>query len=376
MSWEKSNYTAAGAALLSESLSGGALTITRAVSGTGSADTDLSEETTVSGDLHELMLLGIETIEDDDGHPARKVSVHTESGDDAYLMHQVGVFGRLNDGEEVLLFLMQDERGVEIPASGTNANFAFDVDILLAVSNKANISLTVAPQVQALMKLVEAEIKKHNADADAHAATITAAVSTAVKNLSESGEILNEEQVKALIKEQVDGGTGGGYYGSYELTLAADGWKPARSEDDYENAGGMDYYQCIYDAELSDSTSELVPVGVVSPGSFYTTTKAGVLNGCETHDGFIRFFSQRIPSDNIQATVTLFGKGGGSGETGSVSIGQGLKRDASGAIAVRIGEGLDFDSANALTVRKETVMTNEDLLNEEETQQEIVDMLK
>lgn len=375
MSWEKSNYTAAGAALLSESLSGGALTITRAVSGTGSADTDLSEETTVSGDLHELMLLGIETIEDDDGHPARKVSVHTESGDDAYLMHQVGVFGRLNDGEEVLLFLMQDERGVEIPASGTNANFAFDVDILLAVSNKANISLTVAPQVQALMKLVEAEIKKHNAAADAHAATITAAVSAAVKNLSESGEILNEEQVKALIKEQVDGGTGG-YYGSYELTLAADGWKPARNEDDYENAGGMDYYQCIYDAELSDSTSELVPVGVVSPGSFYTTTKAGVLNGCETHDGFIRFFSQRIPEADIQATVTLFGKGGGSGETGSVSIGQGLKRDASGAIAVRIGEGLDFDSANALTVRKETVMTSEDLLNEEETQQEIVDMLK
>lgn len=376
MSWEKSNYTATGAALLSESLSGGALTITRAVSGTGSADTDLSEETTVSGDLHELMLLGIETIEDDDGHPARKVSVHTESGDDAYLMHQVGVFGRLNDGEEVLLFLMQDERGVEIPASGTNANFAFDVDILLAVSNKANISLTVAPQVQALMKLVKAEIEKHNANAAAHAATITAAVSAAVKNLSESGEILNEEQVKALIKEQVDGGTGGGYYGSYELTLAADGWKPARSEDDYENAGGMDYYQCIYDAELSDSTSELVPVGVVSPGSFYTTTKAGVLNGCETHDGFIRFFAQRIPEADIQATVTLFGKGGGSGETGSVSIGQGLKRDASGAIAVRIGEGLDFDSANALTVRKETVMTSEDLLDEEETQQEIVDMLK
>ena len=180
---------------------------------------------------------------------------------------------------------------------------------------------------------------------------------------------------KALIKEQVDGGTGG-YYGSYELTLAADGWKPARNEDDYENAGGMDYYQCIYDAELSDSTSELVPVGVVSPGSFYTTTKAGVLNGCETHDGFIRFFSQRIPEADIQATVTLFGKGGGSGETGSVSIGQGLKRDASGAIAVRIGEGLDFDSANALTVRKETVMTSEDLLDEEETQQEIVDMLK
>lgn len=375
MSWEKSSYTKAGAALLSESLSGGALTITRAVSGTGSAGTDLSAETAVSGETHELTILAIDTVKDGE-ETARKVSIQITGAESTYIMHQIGVYGRLNDDAEVLLFIMQDERGIEVPASSVNADFEIEIAALIAISNKAKIEIALSPQMQALMKLVKAEIEKHNAAADAHAATITAAVSAAVKNLSESGEILNEEQVKALIKEQVDGGTGGGYYGSYKLTLAADGWKPARSEDDYENAGGMDYYQCIYDAELSDSTSELVPVGVVSPGSFYTTTKAGVLNGCETHDGFIRFFSQRIPSDNIQATVTLFGKGGGSGETGSVSIGQGLKRDASGAIAVRIGEGLDFDSANALTVRKETVMTSEDLLDEEETQQEIVDMLK
>lgn len=375
MSWEKSSYTTAGAALLSESLSGGALTITRAVSGTGIVETDLSAETTVSGETHELTILAIDTVKDGE-ETARKVSIQITGAESTYIMHQIGVYGRLNDDAEVLLFIMQDERGIEVPASSVNADFEIEIAALIAISNKAKIEIVLSPQMQALMKLVKAEIEKHNADASAHAATITAAVSAAVKNLSESGEILNEEQVKALIKEQVDGGTGGGYYGSYKLTLAADEWKPARSEDDYENAGGMDYYQCIYDAELSDSTSELVPVGVVSPGSFYTTTKAGVLNGCETHDGFIRFFSQRIPSDNIQATVTLFGKGGGSGETGSVSIGQGLKRDASGAIAVRIGEGLDFDSANALTVRKETVMTSEDLLNEEETQQEIVDMLK
>lgn len=375
MSWEKSNYTAAGAALLSESLSGGALVITRAVSGTGTADADLSGETGVSGETHDLKLLDIETVESG-GETARRVKIQITGADETYIMHQVGVYGRLNDDAETLLFIMQDARGVEVPSTKVNGDFEIELSALLAVSNKANISITVDPQMQALAKMVKAEVEKHNKDASAHANAITAAVGNAMESLKESGDVVSEEQVKALIKEQVDGGTGGGYYGSYELTLAADGWKPARSEDDYENAGGMDYYQCIYDAELPDSTSELVPVGVVSPGSFYTTIKAGVLNGCETHDGFIRFFSQRIPSDNIQATVTLFGKGGGSGETGSVSIGQGLKRDASGAIAVRIGEGLDFDSANALTVRKETVMTNEDLLNEEETQQEIVDMLK
>lgn len=375
MSWEKSSYTAAGAALLSESLSGGALVITRAVSGTGTADADLSGETGVSGETHDLKLLDIETVESG-GETARRVKIQITGADETYIMHQVGVYGRLNDDAETLLFIMQDARGVEVPSTKVNGDFEIELSALLAVSNKANISITVDPQMQALAKMVKAEVEKHNKDASAHANAITAAVGNAMESLKESGDVVSEEQVKALIKEQVDGGMGGGYYGSYELTLAADGWKPARSEDDYENAGGMDYYQCIYDAELPDSTSELVPVGVVSPGSFYTTIKAGVLNGCETHDGFIRFFSQRIPSDNIQATVTLFGKGGGSGETGSVSIGQGLKRDASGAIAVRIGEGLDFDSANALTVRKETVMTNEDLLNEEETQQEIVDMLK
>lgn len=375
MSWEKSSYTAAGAALLSESLSGGALVITRAVSGTGTADADLSGETGVSGETHDLKLLDIETVESG-GETARRVKIQITGADETYIMHQVGVYGRLNDDAETLLFIMQDARGVEVPSTKVNGDFEIELSALLAVSNKANISITVDPQMQALAKMVKAEVEKHNKDASAHANAITAAVGNAMESLKESGDVVSEEQVKALIKEQVDGGTGGGYYGSYELTLAADGWKPARSEDDYENAGGMDYYQCIYDAELPDSTSELVPVGVVSPSSFYTTIKAGVLNGCETHDGFIRFFSQRIPSDNIQATVTLFGKGGGSGETGSVSIGQGLKRDASGAIAARIGEGLDFDSANALTVRKETVMTSEDLLNEEETQQEIVDMLK
>ena len=76
MSWEKSSYTKAGAALLSESLSGGALTITRAASGTGSVDTDLSAETAVSGDTHE-------------GKTARKVSIQATGAADTYVMHQI-----------------------------------------------------------------------------------------------------------------------------------------------------------------------------------------------------------------------------------------------------------------------------------------------
>lgn len=90
MSWEKSSYTAAGAALLSESLSGGALVITRAVSGTGTADADLSGETGVSGETHDLKLLDIETVESG-GETARRVKIQITGADETYIMHQVGV---------------------------------------------------------------------------------------------------------------------------------------------------------------------------------------------------------------------------------------------------------------------------------------------
>lgn len=168
MSWEKSNYTAAGAALLSESLSGGALVITRAVSGTGTADADLSEETGVSGETHDLKLLDIETVESN-GETARRVKIQITGADETYIMHQVGVYGRLNDDAETLLFIMQDARGVEVPSTKVNGDFEIELSALLAVSNKANISITVDPQMQALAKLVKAETDQHiSAAVDAH----------------------------------------------------------------------------------------------------------------------------------------------------------------------------------------------------------------
>lgn len=211
MSWEKYAYTSAGAAMLSESISGGALTITRAVSGTGTVDTDLSEETAVSGDTYELKLLGIDTVEYK-GEKARKVSIWTGGADEPYFMHQIGVFGRLNDDpEDTLLFLMQDDRGIEIPAIGT-ADHEFQIAVLLAVSTKANISLTVDPQVEAIMRMVREmvlkEISQHNDAPDAHAKIITEATSKALKELEESGQIMSEDRVKELIKESGGGETG------------------------------------------------------------------------------------------------------------------------------------------------------------------------
>lgn len=337
MSWEKYAYTSAGAAMLSESISGGALTITRAVSGTGTIDTDLSEETAVSGDTYELKLLGIDTVEYK-GEKARKVSIWTGGADEPYFMHQIGVFGRLNDDpEDTLLFLMQDDRGIEIPAIGT-ADHEFQIAVLLAVSTKANISLIVDPQVEAIMRMVREmvlkEISQHNDAPDAHAKIITEATSKALKELEESGQIMSEDRVKELIKEGGGGGSGGGYYGRYDLALSASGWQEA------QDAEGKPY-QYIYDAELAASKSTLVPIGAVLADSFHTANDAGILPGCETFDGYVRFYSSSVPEDDVQLTVILFGKGGGNSDLtiatreqlGHVKVGDGIDVTEDGVIS-------------------------------------------
>lgn len=363
MSWEKAAYTRAGAALLSESVSGGALIITRALAATEASDADLSEAVALSGEPHEVDILGIDTVEND-GKPARRVSIQITAGQTAYICHQVGVYGKLDTGpDETLLMVVQDDRGVEIPAASTSSDFKIELAVLLAVSNNANISVTVSPQVQAIMQLVAKELDKHDKDPDAHASVIEAAASAAVKRVEESGQIMTETQVKKLIRTHGSSG----YFGEYSLVLRSDGWTPLPDTGPY---------QYIYDAELADSDSTLIPSGGADVNDFAVTARAGVLNSCETRNGCVRFFSQRVPDADIHAHLILLGKGGGSNASGNVTIGQGLKRDETGAIAVSIGDGLAFDVTDALTVRKDTVVTSDDLVNDTELSQEIAEILK
>lgn len=335
------------------------------VQATEASDSDLAEAVTLSGETHEVDILGIDTVEND-GKPARRVSIQITSGQTAYICHQVGVYGKLDTGpDETLLMVVQDDRGVEIPAASTSSDFKIELAVLLAVSNNANISVTVSPQVQAIMQLVAKELDKHDKDPDAHASVIEAAASAAVKRVEESGQIMTEAQVKKLIQTH----SGSGYFGEYSLVLRADGWTPLPDTGPY---------QYIYDAELADSDSSLIPSGGADVNDFAVTARAGVLNACETRDGSVRFFSQRVPDADIHVTLTLngSGKGGGTNASGNVTIGQGLKRDESGAIAVSIGDGLAFDATDALTVRKDTVVTSDDLVNDEKLSQEIAEILK
>lgn len=306
MSWEKAAYTSAGTAMLSESISGGALVITRAVSGTGSVDSDLSAETSVSGTNHNLTLLSIDTV-DKKGEKCRRINVWTGGTDETYIMHQIGVFGRLNDGAETLLFLMQDERGIEIPANGISPDYEFQIAVLLAISNKANISITVDPQIQAFKKLLE----KHDADPAAHEETIRKAVQAAA-----SGAV----QIK-------------------DITIPAEGWTQSPGSDE---AAALSY---TIDIAVEGVTEAVYPSVAVHKAALEAANTAGLCPAVQALAGVLRFWAQTPPKTNLSATAILMTPGNMVGSSagyvlpvatatrlGGVKIGPGITASPDGTI--------------------------------------------
>lgn len=311
MSWEKAAYTSAGTAMLSESISGGALVITRAVSGTGSVDSDLSAETSVSGTNHNLTLLSIDTV-DKKGEKCRRINIWTGGTDETYIMHQIGVFGRLNDGAETLLFLMQDERGIEIPANGISPDYEFQIAVLLAISNKANISITVDPQIQAFKKLLE----KHDADPNAHEVAIRKALQAAA-----SGAV----QIK-------------------DITIPAEGWTQSPGSDE---AAALSY---TIDLAVEGVTEAVYPSVAVHKAALEAANTAGLCPAVQALAGVLRFWAQTPPKTNLSATAILMTPGNMVGSSagyvlpvatatrlGGVKIGPGITASPDGTITASNG---------------------------------------
>lgn len=158
----------------------------------------------------------------------------------------------------------------------------------------------------------------------------------------------------------------GGYFGPFIFTLPTEGWVPT-------NEPTPDY-NYICDAEEEASTSYLVPVGAVLPGYFSAADRAGLMAGCEAKDGFVRFFSKRIPEEEIKVQAILFRKGAVP-SSDTVEVGDGLVFRPDGRLAVHIGDGLKFDDDRAVAADPQTVVTENDLLDEDETARDLQNIL-
>ena len=163
MSWNHAAVTNAGVALLNESLAGHILTITSAVGGAGTLeDQELASAVDVVDQKQIFSLMGLEDLEQ--GKQVG-IQISNKGVSESYILHQIGVKARLEyEEEETLLFLLQDDRGVEIPAEAENPDFFFEVYATIAISNKANITINVNPHVVASVEYVDRTFVKLKTD--------------------------------------------------------------------------------------------------------------------------------------------------------------------------------------------------------------------
>lgn len=191
MSWEKTNYTEAGVQMLLDSIDGARLTITKAVGSTEVSD-DLSTLTDIVG-KRELELIGMDKVTAEDGEPYRRIKIRIGGASTAYVLHQIGIYGRQEgDTADTLLMVTQDDHGFEIPSEEDNKDFEIIFVSAIAISRQAKISLTIAPQIKAFQQLLKDELAKHNADRTAHLETVRSEVLAYIERLNHPAKVIAE----------------------------------------------------------------------------------------------------------------------------------------------------------------------------------------
>lgn len=178
--WKDAAVTNEGVEMLNEWMAGRKITIVAAYGGTGTVDPELLTEQTGLVDMRqELHLLG-----EEDGTDGKTVQVQVNNADVMveYPLNQVGVYAALDVDKEKdtaqeirekmkLLFIMQDEKGVTVPAS-MDASFLLELYCMIGITNNGrfDVSVSAAGIVTAtyLRETLERAIAAHNDDGGAH----------------------------------------------------------------------------------------------------------------------------------------------------------------------------------------------------------------
>lgn len=251
MSWNNSLYTNVGTNMMSEVLSGATMTITKAVGGSGTtAAESLAALTDVKEQKQTLKILGIEDATDSSGTDAgKRIKIQITNGDveTGYILHQVGIYAKLADGEETLLIIMQDDRGVEIPSHTENSDFEIELYGIMAISNVANIEVTVDPNAVASVKMVNDTKKALQDEAQRTYLPLTGGTLAGPIIMPGGGSVLSIEDNAATHNMVYRGKALGGSVTSEQWAAIKAGTFKDLYLGDYWSIGGMDYIIAAFD---------------------------------------------------------------------------------------------------------------------------------
>lgn len=251
-----------------------------------------------------------------------------------YYIRAIGLWATDPDEGEILYSVTvvedNDEEGKEKadwmpPYNGLSLS-SIELELITVVSNAANVNLSINPTAYVL-----------RSDLDE-------AVNEAVGNVASISKVCH-------------------------VTIPVSGWK--------EDSNPTDDHQYYCDVAEAGVTAAHEPVGTSDLGYHYIGAEAGVVGCVDTFNGYFRFYSKMIPTQDIKATIILWTKGspGGGGGGQTVIPGVGLAWNEAGELDVQMGEGLHADEQNRIAVDKSEVVTDADMVDEEEAKDEMKNIL-
>lgn len=162
--WKDAAVTNEGVEMLNEWMAGRTIKVVAAYGGTGTVPVDeLAEQTGLADVRQTLHLLG-----EENGTDGKTVQVQVSNAEVAeeYELNQVGVFalldpGRATETEPKMLFIMQDEKGVTVPAS-EEAGFLLELYCLIGITNNGRFQVSIDAAGVATVAGVRAAIEKRS----------------------------------------------------------------------------------------------------------------------------------------------------------------------------------------------------------------------
>ena len=306
MSWNNSLYTNVGTNMMSEALSGANMTITKAVGGSGTtAAESLAALTDVKEQKQTLKILGIEDATDSSGSDAgKRIKIQITNGDveTGYILHQVGIYAKLADGEETLLIIMQDDRGVEIPSHTENSDFEIELYGIMAISNVANIEVTVDPNAVASVKMVNDTKKALQDEAQRTYLPLAGGTLDGPIIMPGGGSALSIEDNAATHNMVYRGKALGGSVTSEQWAAIKAGTFKDLYLGDYWSIGGVDYLIAAFNYWLAcgDTACNTNHLLVVPRNNLYT---AGMNSSNITTGGYVG--SEMYKTGLAQAKTTI-----------------------------------------------------------------------
>ncbi len=173
--WQDSLITNDGLDMLVQLLNGGTLTITRAALGGGTVDTAaLIRQTSLTAPIPVEAKIAQKNVISGAGVDV-KIRVTNSGVTTTRTMRQVGVFAKLESGEEKLFAIMQDTVGDEIPTAAEYPEFLLEFTSAIAVSNTDNIVVQISNNVFVTYEDLEDALKGYSKTSHTHAAATQSA---------------------------------------------------------------------------------------------------------------------------------------------------------------------------------------------------------